>query len=71
MELAGEASTIIATAGGVSGLGGLVGAMIGNRVDLGWIKRELAELKATVKGHGARLNGHDIQLAVLERGKQE
>ncbi|WP_430414469.1 hypothetical protein [Marinobacter adhaerens] len=46
-----DPQAVIAVAGGVSGVGGLVGSIIGNRVDVRWIQKKLKELDDKIRRH--------------------
>lgn len=68
----------LTVAGGVSGVGGLVGSIIGNRIDVKWIQKKLKELDDKIRRHEDvhrdydKLHGEhrlDIEL-IKQRGTQ-
>ena len=60
---------IIAATGGVSGIGGLFGAMIGNRIDVKWIKERLAEHTGKLTAHETFLQAHELEIELLKRSR--
>jgi len=43
-----------------------IGAMLGQRVNIGWIKEKLAEHDSKHESHSQRLAAHDLSLGLLE-----
>lgn len=43
-----------------------VGAMLGQRVNIGWIKEKLGEHDRKHESHAKRLAAHDLSLGLLE-----
>lgn len=48
--------------GVVSGLGGLVGSWLGNKVEIAWIKQRQEKHEQRLDDHSARLRAHDVAL---------
>lgn len=46
-----------------------VGAVMGQRVNVGWIKEKLAEHGEEHKSHHKKLAAHDLKLGLLEQRK--
>ena len=46
-----------------------VGAVLGQRVNIGWIKEKLAEHDRKHDTHQKRLAGHDLKIGLLEQSK--
>ena len=51
--------TFITVAGGVSGVGGLVGSIIGNSVNVRWIMKKLKELDDKLRRHEEQHRDYD------------
>lgn len=45
------------------------GAIMGQKVNMGWVKEKLAEHDQKHKSHEKRLAGHDLTLGLLENRK--
>lgn len=60
---------LAAMVGVVSGVGGALGAVIGNRINVQWIRERVAEHTAKLAEHANVLQAHEIKLALLEREK--
>ena len=68
IESAGE---IMVGVGGVSGVGGLLGAMIGNRIDLKWIKEKIADHHGRITAHEKFIQAHELELALIKQGQKK
>lgn len=47
-------------------VGSFIGAMMGQRVSIGWIRERLAEHDRKHESHTKRLAAHDLSLGLLE-----
>lgn len=56
----------MALIGGVSAVGSILGSVLGQRANIGWIKEKLAEHDKEHKSHAKRLAAHDLSLGLLE-----
>lgn len=65
------ASEILLGVGGVSGLGGLAGAMIGNRIDLKWIKEKISEHHGRLTAHEKFIQAHELEIALIKKGQEQ
>jgi acyl CoA:acetate/3-ketoacid CoA transferase alpha subunit len=55
--------------GGVSGVGGALGSVIGNRVNVEWIKKVLADHAGQLSEHGRFIQAHELEIELIKRGK--
>lgn len=63
-----DPGALLTVAGGVSGVGGLLGSIIGNRVNLEWIKERLQEHNGKLKAHEQFIQAHELELALIKKG---
>lgn len=57
-----DTGSLVALVGVVSGLGGLVGSFIGNRVHIEYIREKLSTHETRLNDHSARIRAHDVIL---------
>lgn len=65
-----DPAAVIAVAGGVSGIGGLVGSIIGNKYAVEWLKEKVADHAGKITAHDKAIREHDLKIALIERGYQ-
>lgn len=61
-----DLTTLVAVAVPIASFGG---AVMGQRVSIGWIKEKLAEHERKHESHLKRLAAHDLSLGLLESRK--
>lgn len=57
-----DTGSLLTLVGAVSGLGGLVGSFIGNRVHIEYIREKLNTHETRLNDHSARIRQHDVIL---------
>lgn len=58
----------LAAVGGVSGLGGFLGSVISNRVNVQWIKERLTEHAGQLTAHERFIQAHELEIELIKRG---
>lgn len=62
--------TLIVVVGAVSGSGGLLGSVIGNRINVEWIKERLSAHDGRLTAHERFIQAHELEIELLKRGHQ-